>query len=170
MSLLKLLPLLAILALPVFAQKPTKGKVTVFVMSATDDNGFVNPALADSANDLYDKIGGKWLERAKSEESADLIVIVTNRFFQGSGIVKSDYNPYSHTMTVGEAQLRIVTAKIIARDESATEVYGYDTMLWKNAANGAKKILEQFVEHNYARIASMRSTARSRRYGSSGPQ
>ncbi len=45
-----------LLATTAAAQKPTHGKIAVFVMSATDSNGFVNPALADSANDLLGKL------------------------------------------------------------------------------------------------------------------
>jgi hypothetical protein len=146
------------LSLPsaLLALKPTQGKVTVFVKSAPAENGWEVPALVDSANDLRDKIGGKWLDEAKSEVSADLVVIVTNRFFQGTGVIKSDYNPYSQTVTAGEQQLRIVTIKIVARDESSMDGYGYDSLLWKNAANGAKKVVEQFVETNYQKIVSLR--------------
>lgn len=150
------LTVLLLLASPSYAQKPTQGKVSVYVMSATDENGFIVPALGDSANDLLGKIGGKWLAVAPSEESSDLVVVVTNRFFQGSGIIKSNYNPYSRTLTTGELQLRIVTIKITTRDNASTDAYGYDRTSWRSAANGAKKVLEQFAEANYQRIVSMR--------------
>jgi hypothetical protein len=140
----------------VASQKPTQGKISVFVMSATDANGFIIPALGDSANDLLGKIGGKWLDKGQTEEGSDLVVVVTNRFFQGSGIVKSDYNPYSHTLTSGEMQLRIVTIRIVTRDNASTDAYGYDATSWRSAANGAKKVFEQFAEANYQKIVSLR--------------
>lgn len=117
---------------------------------------FIIPALGDSANDLLGKIGGKWLDKGQTEEGSDLVVVVTNRFFQGSGIVKSDYNPYSHTLTSGEMQLRIVTIRIVTRDNASTDAYGYDATSWRSAANGAKKVFEQFAEANYQKIVSLR--------------
>lgn len=152
--------LAAILLTVIASGKPSQGKVSVFVKSATNEQGWEVAALVDSANDLRDKIGGKWLVEASSEDSADLVVYVTNRFFQGSGLIESHYNPYSRTVTAAESQLRIVTIQIVTRDDATMDGYGYDTLLWKNAANGAKKVIEQFAETNYQKIVSLRVRGR----------
>jgi len=139
------------------AQTPTEGKIRVYVEAGTDADGWEVKELSDSAKDLRNAMGNKWCERVNSEEAADMKVTITNRYFQGTGIIVSDYNPYTQTASAGEQNVKIVTARItMLANDKTKDFYGWHKNYWKVAASGLENVIEDFVKVNYANIVSLR--------------
>jgi hypothetical protein len=139
------------------AEKPSHGKVRVWVTTPAEVQGdWGYPELEDSAKDFRGKIDKKWTEVAQSIDAADLVVTITNRFYQGTGLYQSSYNPYSRTATAGELNVKIVTMTIEARDGKSLDAYGYHRYYWKSAAGGAAGYVEKFAKQHYAKIVSLR--------------
>lgn len=138
-------------------QERAEGKVRVYVEAGTDEDGWAVKELTDSAKDLRGEMGNKWCERVDSEEEADMKVTVTNRYHQGTGVIVSDYNPYTQTASAGEQNVKIVTARItVMANDKTKDIYGWDKLFWKNAARGLENVVENFVKANYEKIVALR--------------
>ena len=93
-----------------------------------------------------------------SAQEADIAVTITNRYFEGTGVIVSDYNPYTQVASAGEQNVMMVTARItVLANEKTRDIYGWDYWWWKNAASGIENVVEEFVKANYTNIVKLRN-------------
>ena len=157
-----ILLLVGLLSVRLGAQTPDAGAVRVLIEAGTDVNGWAVNELNASADDLKDAMAtghNAWLERVSSTQSPEVKVTVTNRYFQGEGVISSDFNPYTspYNRSSVDREVKIVTARItILKSGKHQNVYSWHPESWKTAAADLEREVTEFVKVNYENIVSFR--------------
>ncbi len=167
MRILLALLVLPVLASPALGQKPSKGKILLYVTAG--DAGVYKglqqrtPDLEESAKDVRRHLGkGKWTKTTKKEEEADIKIVVLGRrddpdkgialgYLLDAGAYKTEDEIFDSSVsaTVRGGSSRDVRS---ATDRSAQK----STASYEDLAAQFAGSLDAFCETNYDRLVSQR--------------
>jgi hypothetical protein len=149
-------------ASPAFAGKKTAEPIKVFIFTAANEGGFVDPGQKqriDSVEDLKKALEKKDLVQIVGQrEGADITLEVLGRGGEETGSATTSRGPYG---TWNTSKDTVATVRVGLRAGTySTLVEGHNdgriTNVWRTAANNAAKRIENWIKDNHDNLIARR--------------
>ena len=152
----------SMMASSAWTQKKAAEPVKVFVFTAANAGGFVDPGQkqrSDSVEDLKKALEKKdFIQFVNQKEGADMTLEVLGRGGEETGSVTTSRGPFgtwnSSRDTVATVRVGLTAGTYTALVEGYND--GRLTNVWRTAANNAAKKIENWIKDNHDRLIAQR--------------